>query len=135
MDREILKKEALKRMRKIGLMKECIDAFEKNKDVWVSEVAWILFNLSDRPEIKEKIKFFEEKNKALVYHLILDKTKTRNHLIFFYVARDKGEWIRDNEDLDYNHSVCYVFTASDPEMSEIGGVGFKQCNGGIVRTY
>lgn len=135
MDREILKKEALKRMRKIGLMKECIDAFEKNNDVWVSEVAGILFNLSERPEIKEKIKFFEEKNKALVYHLILDKRKTRNHLIFFYVPGDKGEWIRDNEDLDYNHSVCYVFNASDPEMSGIGGVGFKQCNGGIVRTY
>lgn len=133
MNREIQKDEAIKRMTKIGLIKPCINAFKENNSVWVSETAGLLFDLSQRPKWREKIKELEKKYKICVYHIIY--THNIQQLTFFYVSNEKDEWVLDNNDLLYNHSCCYVYNLLDPEMSEFGGIGFKKLNGGLVRIY
>lgn len=135
MDKEKLKIEALNRMKKMELMKECIDAFNEKNDVWVSEYVGILFNLNSRPEIKEIINEFEDKYDSLVYHAILSRMGSNTHLSLMYVASSEEGWGYDREDLKYNRASCYVYDLTDPKRSETGCVGFEPKDGGLIRTY
>lgn len=135
MNKEKLKIEALNRMKKLCLMKECIDAFVKKNEVWISEYFGFLYDLNSRPEIKKIIKEFEDKYNALVYHAILTRENSYTHLSLLYVSSDKKTWALDNEDIEKNHACCYDYNLTDPVLSEISGIGVKPAIGGLIRIY
>lgn len=131
------KKEAIKRMKSLGLMDECIKAFEERNEVWASETNGILFDLNAdtdiRREIKDEIKRFEEENQALVYHCIISGSGNNCLVSLFYVSNEEDEWYLDWEDMAMDYACCKVLNLNDPFLSEIGSIAFKKMNGGLVR--
>ena len=63
-----LKNEAIKRMKKIGLMDEVISLFSNEDRLYYSErqnkqFSAVLFYLDEKPEYKEMVEKFEKKNR------------------------------------------------------------------------
>lgn len=127
------KEEAIKRMKALDLMPECIDAFESKNEVWISETQGALFDLSKRPEIQKEISEFEEKHNALVYHCILNIFNGDILITMFYVCDEKEEWELDWADIKDGFACCFVANLNDPICSEIGSIQFKKINGGLKR--
>ena len=128
------KEEALKRMRALKLIPECIVAFEENNEVWISENDGILFDLSQQPVIREKIKEFENKHEALVYHCIKTYTEFGILITMFYVSNYSDEWQMDWDDMKENYACCYVCNLDDEACSDIGSIAYQPMNGGLKRT-
>ncbi len=127
------KQEALKRMKALELHKDCIEAFEKRNEIWISESKGILFDLSQRPKILEAIKNVEEKYNVLVYHTILSLTEFGTLVTMFYVSDEEDEWKMDWEDMKENYACCFVANLDDEDCSEFGSICYKKQFGGLIR--
>jgi hypothetical protein len=131
------KKEALRRMKLIGLWDEAIDVFKKEGRVCYSEPANVLGHkfgavyLLDG-DMPERVKAFEEEHKALVYHVVHSYTEFGEWLTFLYVSNYEEEWAMDREDLKSGYPVAYVDTGD--WNSEFGSVGIKNVGGGLLRV-
>ena len=122
--------QALKRMEMLQLDKQCINAF-KDGNVWESEGYGALYECNDKE--KEIIKQFEEKNNALVYHMIHNKFIFGECYTILYVSDDEYEWEDDIEDIKSGYVFSYVENIDDPVCSEFGSVAIKSQFGGLVR--
>ena len=126
--------EALFRMKVLGLHANTIEEIQADPRVVNKSIGdGILFWLND--EEKEKIKEFEEKHSALVYHVIENDTEFGVLKTLMYVSRTPREWPRDRKDLHDGYAFVYVINESEPAFSEFGSIGFKPLNGGLARTY
>lgn len=134
MTKDDMKQEALKRMHKLKLMKECVGAFEESNEVWVSENNGILYNLAQQESILTKIKELEDKDHILVYHVIKTNTEFGMLISFLCVSPYKDEWDFDWRDINDNLIFCYVLNLSDDWCSEYGSIEYKSINGGLIRT-
>lgn len=132
--KEDMKQEALKRMHKLNLMEECIDAFEKLNDVWISENSGILYDLSNYQDILTEIRNLEKDDSVLVYHAIKTETEFGTLISLLCVSPFKDEWSLDWEDMNDNMIFCYVSNLSDDWFSEYGSIQYKSINGGLIRT-
>jgi len=121
-------------MRALNLIPMCIDAFELRNEVWMSEHNGILFELSQQPEILKEIKEFETRHEALVYHCIKTETEFGTLITMFYVSNYEDEWEMDWNDMKENYACCYVCNLDDENCSDIGSIGYKPLNGGLIRT-
>ncbi|MBQ2882763.1 MAG: hypothetical protein IJE43_03170 [Alphaproteobacteria bacterium] len=128
------KKEAIKRMKALGLIDECIKAFEEDSEVWKSEPRGILFNLDQEPELRKIIQDFEQEHSGLVYHVVITYTDFGKLATMFYVTHNEAEWELDWNDLAVDSACCYVANIDDEELSEIGLIEFRSVNGGLERT-
>lgn len=133
MNREIKKQEAIKRMKMLELHHDCIEAFEKKDEVWLSENNGILFDLSHRPFLLQKIKEIEQEHNFLVYHGILTPTNLGTLVTLFYVSEYQDEWQLDYDDMKEDYACCYVLNLDDDICSEIGSIQYKKINGGLIR--
>lgn len=129
-----LKKEAISRMKKIGIYKPIIEQFEKDDIVSESALPFgACFWLSD--EQKERVKEFEDKHNCLVYHVIQSFVEDMKMECYLYVSPYEEEWEMDNEDLNHNIALCYVNNLDEPYFSEFGSIGFKlSIAKGLIRT-
>lgn len=132
-DRAEMKKEAIKRMKKLMLLPDCIEAFKKHDKVWISINEGILFELNNEQQILDAIKSFEDKYGALVYHCVKNRIGDMLVIAMFYVSGEKDEWKYDMEDIKQNYSYCYAFNITEPAFSEIGSIQFIKVNGGLKR--
>ena len=132
MDTKIKKQEAIKRMKALNLMAECINTFKANDEIWISEGAGILFNISD-VEVLSQIKDFEKRYNALVYHCIFNRLGYDRLVTMFYVCDEKEEWEMDWQDLREGYACCYIANLDEPIFSEIGSIQFTKINGGLRR--
>ena len=132
--RENKKKEAIKRMEKLGLFKPCIKAFAKYDELQLTEPTGGLYEFSENEELNTKIKEFEEEYDALVYHVIHTYTQFGELYNFLYVSDYEEEWEMDIADIADNYAVAYVWNKSDDWMSEIGGIAVRERFGGLVRV-
>ena len=130
--REKQKKEAVKRMRKLGMIAGVIKDFEKEDRLQQSENGGMLYWIDD--ETKEAVKKFEEQYGGLVYHLIKSFTEIGIMYAMLYVSAHEEEWEYDMEDIEGRSVVAYVYNADHPELSELGGVSIRPSFGGLVRT-
>ena len=84
------------------------------------------------------VKQLEAKYNAAVYHVTEgyyrmmdgDVMKMENYL---YVSDSIEEWAMDRDDLKQGYAYCYVKNITVPEFSELGSVGFKPVDGGLIR--
>lgn len=124
------KKEAVKRMKTIGLLPKVITEFEHGT-LNLSE-AGMLYFLDD--EQKKMVEEFEKEYKALVYHVCHECTNVGEMYDLLYVSDHEEEWSMDNEDLEAGHPFVYVVNKTYPEFSEFGMIGIRPVLGGIVRV-
>ena len=139
MTKEEKRTEALKRMKIAGLWDEAVRAFDDNGIVCYSEptrmvkggpVLGIVYELE--PDMKKRVRDFEEEYKGLVWHVIRSYTEFGEWLTYLYVSDHEEEWSDDRADLKDGYSVAYVDTGD--YCSEFGSVAFKNRAGGLVRT-
>ena len=135
---EIKKQEAIKRMKALKLFGPCITAFKNRNEVQLTEPNGGLYEFSDDAELNAKIKAFEAENNALVYHVIHSPCKIDGYYMdmynLLYVSDYQEEWEMDNEDINYNYVLCYVWNKTDEWCSEFGTIGVRQLFGGLVRA-
>lgn len=133
--RELKKAEAIKRMCALGLYKPYINLFKKSDEIFLSEMTGGVYEFHDDKELNAKVKEFENKYNALVYHIVHTYTEFGEMYSFLYVSDYEEEWAMDNDDILDGCTVAYVWNKSDEDMSEFGSVGVKSKLGGIVRVY
>lgn len=127
------KNEAIKRMEALKLDKTCINAFKKGNP-WMSESRYgSLYEINDK-EVKDKIKEFENKYNATVYHLIHNYTEFGELYSFLYVSNNEEEWEDDNADIRDGYAIAYVWNVNEEDFSEFGSIRVKSVFGGLVRT-
>ena len=132
--RENKKIEAINRMKALDLFEPCIKAFESRNEVQLSEMTGGLYEFSRDEELNAKIKEFEEEYDALVYHVIHTYTSFGEMYSFLYVPDYEEEWEMDNEDIQDNYAMSYVWNKDFPDFSEFGSIEIRQKFGGLVRV-
>lgn len=132
--RENKKTEAINRMKALDLFDPCIKAFKNRDEVQLSEMTGGLYEFSRDEELNAKIKEFEEEYNALVYHVIHTYTSFGEMYSFLYVSDYEEEWEMDNEDIQDNYAMSYVWNKDCPDLSEFGSIGIRQKFGGLVRV-
>ena len=131
MDKTLQKKEAIERMKILGLHPNVIKDFKQG--ILNYSEKGILFWVND--EWKKYIENFEQEYNCLVYHIIHNQTEFGELLTMLYVSDDKEEWSRDRQDLKECCAYAYVENIDDPYCSEIGYVAIKPLFGGVIRLY
>jgi len=133
--REDKKKEALNRLRQIGLFAPAIKDFEKYNRLNISEPPLgALYWITEEKDLKNIAEFEKEYN-ALVYHVVKSYTQFGVMNNYFYVSDYEDEWEMDNEDLKDGYAVVYADNLDDPSCSEIGSIQWELLpSGGIRRT-
>ena len=133
-DMERMKAEAVKRLKWLKIP-ELDEAFAKGivmvSDGTNGDVK--LRNLT----IYEKcmVTNFEKIQHAIVYHTILTETKFGKMLSMLFVGTDEDEWSMDKEYFEYSCAQVYVENLDYPDCSEIGTIGIKCTDKGIIRTF
>ena len=134
--REEQKREAIARMKAIGIFPETIRQFERSGYVSVSEPplgAWYWAEGEDLEHIRE----FESENDATVYCVI--RTYYRELGVmdsYLYVSKYPEEWDDDMALLNVGECCAYVYNRDDPELSEFGYIGFELTPAaGLLRTW
>lgn len=125
------KKEAIKRMKALGIIDDTIQQFEQ-ADVVSYSLRGGNYWLDN--SFKQLVAEFEEKHDYLVYYAILSYTAIGKMLSLFYVSNREEEWSGDWKELNEGFQMSYVFNLDIPEYSEFGLIGFKPIFGGLIRT-
>lgn len=133
--REEKKVEALARMKLWGIYAPIRKQFEK-EDL-VSESAPPLgacFWLNEAQ--LEQVRTFEERNNALVYHVIHSYTSFGELESYLYVSDYPEEWEQDREDIEDGQQLVYVLNKDMPDCSEFGSIGIALTGAaGLRRTW
>ena len=122
-------------MRSLGIYEPIVEDFEKNDNVQFYEGPlggsyWL------PDDIKKVMYDFEDNYNAVVYAVLFTRTPIGAMWSMLYVSDSEDEWEMDREDLKHGEAYAYVYNESDPDLSEIGLVGFKKNAGGtLTRTY
>jgi hypothetical protein len=134
--KEIKKAEAINRMKEFGLFAPCIKAFKRG-EVQLSEQTGGLYEFSSDKELTAKVAEFEEKNNALVYHVIHTPAMIDGEAMdmynFLYVSDYQEEYEMDNADIKEGYVLAYVWNKTIDYFSEFGSIAVKGCFGGLVR--
>lgn len=131
--RERQKAEAVKRMRKLGIMEQPIKEFEEKGKLNLSENGGFLYWLNE--EEQKMVDDFEKENNSLVYHVIKARFEFGLTYSLLYVSEYVDEWIMDMEDLGDGRSLAYVVNVDAPDCSEFGTIGIRPSIGGVARTW
>lgn len=120
--KEEKKKEAVARMKDWGIYAPIIKQFEK--DDLVSESVpplgacyWL------NEEQLARVREFEERYDALVYHVIHSYTSIGEMESYLYVSDYPEEWEKDREDIAVGRQLVYVVNKDMPDCSEFGSIG------------
>lgn len=125
------KKEAIKRMKELGIIDDTIQQFEQGDLVSYSLRGgnyWL------DSAFKQLVTEFEEKHDYLVYYAILSYTSMGRMLSLLYISNREEEWSGDWKELKQGFQMSYVFNLDIPEYSEFGLIGFRPLFGELVRT-
>lgn len=133
--REEKKTEAIARMRAWGIYPPIVKQFEK-EDL-VSESApplgacyWL------NEEQLARVREFEEKNNALVYHVIHSFTNIGEMESYLFVSDYPEEWDIDRSDIKDGQQLAYVYNHDMPGCSEFGSIGVAITGAaGLRRTW
>lgn len=135
--RENKKKEAINRMKELGLFTPCIKHFEKYDEVQLSEPTGGLYEFSADHELVEKVREFEKEYNSLVYHVIHAPCKIDDEFMdmysFLYVSDYPEEYEIDNEDIKDGYAMTYTWNKTIEYFSEFGSIAIRQKFGGLTR--
>ena len=130
--REKMKKEALVRMKILGLHENALMDLEQ-EDVVNASFFGALYFLHDGQ--KARVRQFEKESGGLVYHVIQNYTDFGEMLSFLYVSKYQDEWPRDRVDLKEGIPLVYVANLTDETCSEYGSICVKPYMGGVLRIF
>lgn len=131
--RELQRKEAVKRMWKLRLLKQPIKEFEEEGKLNRSESVGMLYWLSD--DEQKMVDDFEKRCNGVVYHVIKTNTNFGAMYSLLYVSDSEEEWDMDMEDIANGQALAYVVNVDYPDCSEFGTIGVKPSFGGLMRTW
>lgn len=151
-------REAVERMRKIGLQGKCIQAFKQSQQVWYSApakflglVGGALYMQTEKAPEKGFIEAATEELHrmdpgALVYHATVNKATFGSGDVFqlchlLYVSSHPEDWGVERPRFGYIEGepaqVCQVYVwaynVTDSELSDFGTCTFKPSMGGLIR--
>lgn len=132
-NKEMMKEEAIKRMKILQLHQNVLDDFmNENKlnksDSPLGSLYWL-----DEEEIKI-VKDFEKRHNALVYHVIHTFSNLGETYELLFVTTEKEEWENEKRDLKNGFAFAQVIVIDYDPNSEMGYIGVESKNGGIVRV-
>lgn len=135
MNREIMIKEAIRRMKKLGIHQPAIEQFQEDGTVTRSETKFGFHYWVEEPEL-EWIRTFEAEHNVLVYYVIrTEYVEVGTHDTYLYVENEREEWSMFDDNLPYMAIFGYVNNVTYPDYSEFGTIGIKVGPaGGLVRT-
>lgn len=121
--------EAHIRMKEMDLYKPVRIDFLRSDKLYMSEFGGIIYDLND--EAEEAVRRTSEY--GLPYHVIRTQHECGDMYAVLFVSKEKEEW--EYERLDQKTGIMYanVYNAS-MGIDEMGTIGVKPANGGLVRT-
>ena len=119
------KKEALCRMRLLGIFPETIRQFEEDGYVSVSEPPLGAFYWLEGEDL-ERVRNFEDRHNALVYMVVRSYTNFGKMDCFLFVGDFREEWDMDMSSLADGSAFVYVYNYDAPDCSEFGYVGLAR---------
>ena len=129
------RKEALIRMREIGLPTSTIQDFNEGYHIYVYDSNMSIILMSNQKTL-ERIEAFEHRYNALVYAVIRTHTTIGVLDSYLFVSDYLQEWPSDRQYLKDKETMAYVYNHDDPEFSEIGFIGFEiNFDGRLIRTW
>lgn len=138
---EEMKAEAIRRMKQLGLIRDCIEKFDRYGLAMYSERCnlcgyWKFGDLFDADEAMEKsIDEFNKTYDALVYAVIRNYTELGIMDTYLFVSKNKDEWVYDDRLMAENAQYAYVKTHGSSWGGEFGRVGVRPAGGGLLRTW
>lgn len=133
--RDEAKQEAIERMKIWGIFPETIRQFERSDYISKSEPPLGACFWLDETQLG-RVKAFEEKHKAVVYHMIHSYTNFGEMESHLYVSEDPEEWDIDKDDIKHGRQLAYVYNCDMPDCSEIGYIGAGlTIAAGLERTF
>ena len=124
------KQEALKRMKKLKISEDAIEAYEKQNKLMCSEKG----NIIDVPEdILKKLRAWEKKYHNLVYHVIHAYIYGLETYECLSVSKYPEDWGYENMRLDENWPMSYSINLTIPDFSESGTILVENYKGVLMR--
>lgn len=134
-NREIMKSEAVKRMKALGIFPPTIRQFQDDGYISISEPPFGAFFWAEGDELNE-IREFETEHNALVYLVVRCYTDIGQMDSYLYVSEDESDWEDDMEDIKNECAFTYTINREWPDCSEFGRIGFeKTIAAGLRRTW
>lgn len=133
MELEKQKREALKRMKILGIQGMAIKEFQHEGKLNLSENNGGLYWLNEG--LQKRVAEFEKKYNSLVYHVIRSRSAIGEMISYLYVSPWDEEWAEDKADLKSGRALVYVENLSDESLSEFGFIGIMPLFGGVTRLY
>lgn len=133
--REEKKIEALARMKSWGIYPPIVKQFEEDDQISESAPPLGACYWLDEEQMA-RVREFEERNNALVYHVIHSFTNIGEMESFLYVSDYPEEWEQDRADIKDGQQLVYVFNKDMPDCSEFGSIGVAITGAaGLRRTW
>lgn len=126
-------KEAVARMKKLGIIEDAIKQFEDSGAVMCSiSPNGFLYCLTD--EQRKIADDFEREYNAMVYLAVYSNTSIGEMISYLYISDHPEEWESDMEDIGDGFALTYTYNFDAPDCSEVGSIGIGAVNGGLART-
>ena len=133
MTREEMKNEAIKRMKKLGLLGQVIKEFKENDILNLSESGGYLYWLDEKQ--KKIVEDFEKESGNIVYHVVRSFTNMGEMLSLLIVSKYEEDWEMDWENIPDGYVFSYVVNLDEPMFSEYGTITVQNRIGGLVRLF
>lgn len=128
-----MKKEALRRMEKIGLHTEVCANYAEKDTLFYSDGV-VTQPIQKRVIIAHKVQAFQEENPdKLLYFILCTESPYGVLLNYLFVTDKQEEWTEDQSDIDMGFIFCYVENLSFSHCSEYGTIGIQKIDNGIKR--
>ncbi|MEG1563821.1 MAG: hypothetical protein RR365_08855 [Bacteroides sp.] len=133
--REEKKVEALARMKLWGIYPPIVEQF-KDEDLVSESVPPIGACFWIEGEQLARVREFEKKNNALVYHVVRSFTTIGEMESYLFVSNYPEEWEMDRADINDGQQLAYVYNHDMPDCSEFGSIGITlTAAAGLKRTW
>ena len=134
-DVEIKKKEAVERMKLLGIFEPTIEQFRDEGLVSISEPPLGAFYWAEGEDL-ERIREFEKEHNALVYVVVRSFTSLGKMDSYLFVSDDTEEWEGDRMGCKDGEVFAYVYNHDIPSYSEFGYIGVKRTvAAGLARVW
>ena len=139
MNRDKMKRLAIKRLKEMKLLGSVTSLFSKEDRLYYSErinkqYSAVLNILDENEELYKKVKEFEERTGHLVYHCILTQTTFGIILDMLFISKYEEDWGYDYEKMDDFYRVMSMATnLSDEMLSDMGSILVRPSMGGLER--
>lgn len=137
--KEEFKAEAIRRMEELHFDPFIIHDFKKDGTLYCSEIQppiGIMSNLSS--ELKDKVKWVEERSRGMVYHIIKTEAILCGTPVemysFLYISPYREDWEVDKRIIQDNLVFSYVWNKTWDDCSEFGSIQVANINGLLLRT-